>query len=322
MTQEAWDAARIEQNSLTTGKWANLVMAISGVVAAYLSHSDALLVDGLYSGVNFISAVVGARVTAWVRKPADRGYPFGYETHETLYVQFRSLILLGILTFAIFNALAKIFVYATGGDVPPLVFGPILVYAVLMVVICFSLAAWHHHNWRRSGATSDVLQTEAKAAVVDGVLSAGAGGGLLVASFFGGTFLGFVVPIADALVVLIMSSLILAEPWRLFRNSLREVAGASAAPEITQNALMCTQEVLRDRNFRIHDVVVTRAGRRYFVVPLLCPYRAVTAEELDAVRADLEKGFQKCLGPNRTEIIVTAEGPFVPEPGASAASLR
>ena len=53
MTNKSQD---FEGQSLETGKWGNLLMAVAGVVAAFLSHSDALLVDGLYSGVKFLSA--------------------------------------------------------------------------------------------------------------------------------------------------------------------------------------------------------------------------------------------------------------------------
>ena len=60
-------SSTIERNSLEAGKWANLVMAVSGVVAAYMSRSDALLVDGLYSGVNFVAAFVAAHVSASAR---------------------------------------------------------------------------------------------------------------------------------------------------------------------------------------------------------------------------------------------------------------
>ena len=37
-------------------------MAVAGVVASFLSNSDALLVDGLYSGVNFVSAIIAAGI--------------------------------------------------------------------------------------------------------------------------------------------------------------------------------------------------------------------------------------------------------------------
>ena len=67
----------IEIRSLQIGKWGNLVMAIAGVVTAYLSRSDAILVDGLFSGVNFASAIIAARVGAIVLLPPDREHPWG-----------------------------------------------------------------------------------------------------------------------------------------------------------------------------------------------------------------------------------------------------
>jgi divalent metal cation (Fe/Co/Zn/Cd) transporter len=146
-----------------------------------MSHSDALLVDGLYSGINFVSAMVAARISIIAYRPTDRRYPLGYDAHETLYVTFRSLTLLGILLFAATGAVGKIITDATGGEVPQLVFGPISVYVVLMMAVCLLLALWHRRNWRRSGKQSELLRIESRAALVDGVISGGAGAGLLAA---------------------------------------------------------------------------------------------------------------------------------------------
>ena len=43
-----------------------------GVGAAMLSNSDALMVDGLYSTVNFVSAIIAGRIALSVVKGADR----------------------------------------------------------------------------------------------------------------------------------------------------------------------------------------------------------------------------------------------------------
>lgn len=90
------NASLIESRSLHIGMWGNLVMAIAGVVTAYLSRSDAILIDGLFSGVNFVSAIIAARVGAIVLMPSDRDHPWGYESYEALYVMFRSLVLVGV----------------------------------------------------------------------------------------------------------------------------------------------------------------------------------------------------------------------------------
>lgn len=300
----------IEQRSLQTGKWANLLMAVAGVAAAYASHSDALLVDGLYSGVNFVSAIIAARVSASILQPADRWYPFGYDAYEALYVKYRSLVLLGIMVFAMFGAIAKIVTYVTGGDVPELVFGPILAYVAAMVVICFGLAAWHHYNWKRSGRQSELLSTESRAAVVDGVISVGAGGGLLASTLLRGTAMDFIVPISDSIIVLVMCAVIIRQPVDMFLASLREVAGSSADPTLVDKARSLTKEMADELPVDVLAVSVMKLGRSYFVVPYLKPAGTVSADEIDDFRRKLQVAYGDLLGSARTEIIVTAEHPF------------
>jgi len=303
-------AAEIERQSLEVGKWVNLLMGVVGVAASLLSRSDALLVDGLYSGVNFLSAVVAARVGAAVTRPPDRKRPFGYDAEEPLYVTFRSLCLLGILAFASLNAVVKIITYGTGGSVPELVFGPIFVYAVSMVVLCMGLALWHRANWRRSGRRSAILQTESRAAVVDGVISAGSGGALAAVTLLRGTSLDILVPVADAVVVLVMSLFIVREPLRMFRNSLREVAGGAAEARTVDAVRRITQEHLEVQPFTLLETAVTRMGRNYLVVAYVTPEEGVEASTLDSLRKELQRAFALELGHVKVEVVATESHPF------------
>jgi len=303
-------SATIERRSLEIGKWANLFMAISGIAASYASASDAILVDGLYSGVNFLSAIVAGRITLSLARPADRRFPFGYDAYEALYVKYRSLVLLGIMAFAIFGAGSKIITYARGGQVPELVFGPILIYMLLMVGLCLGLAWWHHTNWRKSGGRSELLQTESRAAIVDGVISAGAGAGLLAAALLRGTFLAGLVPISDSIVVLIMCAFIIRQPLAMFRGSLREVAGGAADPETVGKIERRIEELITDRPLKLVDIAVTKLGRSYFVIPYLEPSEAIDAAAVDRLRHELLSIYGDMLGEAKVEIIITAEAPY------------
>ena len=51
----------IEKRSLGPARWANLFMGAAGITAALASNANALMLDGLFSGVNFVAAVVAAR---------------------------------------------------------------------------------------------------------------------------------------------------------------------------------------------------------------------------------------------------------------------
>ncbi len=303
-------ATLIERQSLEVGKWGSLAMAVAGVLAAYFSRADALLIDGLYSGLNFVSAIIAAKISTSVLKPADQRYPFGYGAYEALYVKFRALVLLGIIVFAVFGAVQKIVTYVAGGAVPELVFGPILVSSIVMVSICMGLAAWHQYNWRRSGSRSELLQTESKAAVVDGVISAGAGGGLLAAGLLRGTALGFIVPVSDSIIVLVMTAFIIREPVSMFMTALREVAGESADPKAVQSIRDRLSELLKNRPFTLLEVAVMKLGRSHFAVSYVKPDSAISGEEADALRDEIELACCELMKGTKAELIIAARGPY------------
>jgi hypothetical protein len=50
------------------------------------------MVDGLYSAVNFVSAIIAGRIALSVVRGADRRSPFGYDANKSIYITFRSLL--------------------------------------------------------------------------------------------------------------------------------------------------------------------------------------------------------------------------------------
>jgi predicted Co/Zn/Cd cation transporter (cation efflux family) len=301
----ATETAEIEKRALNVAKWANLFMAIAGVTAAIASRSDALLVDGLYSGINFVSAIIAARVAERVNRPPDRSRPWGYSFEETIYVTFRSLTLIGILLFAFSASGGKVITYLTGGSVPELVFGPIAVYSVAMVLICASLAFYHRHAFSRSGKKSSILSTESKAATIDGAISAGSGVALLSLPLLDKTVLAPIVPVGDAIVVLFVVMIIIWQPLSLFRDAITELSGVSA-PRRTVNSVAATARALaQERSFLFLRSAVQRVGRTHFVVIFADALQPVRGHQVDEFRAELNDRLEETIGQVRTEVVVT-----------------
>jgi len=299
-----------EKRSLSVGMWANLLMGAAGITAAQLSNSDALMVDGLYSGVNFCSAIIAGRVATSLLKPADKRMPFGYDANEALYILFRSLVLLGILMFAGFNSLGKIITYINGGEVPELLFGPIVIYMVCMVAICAGLAAWHHHNWSKTGKRSEILLAEKTASIVDCVISAGAGAALLSVTLLRGTPAEVIIPVADALVVIVLALIMIKQPYKMLHGAVKEVAGEAVDEELSAKTRERIEHTIRDIPCKLLAVAVTKLGRTYFVLTYVRPNDSVVAEDLDLFRKEVHACYEDLFGKVKTEVIYTAEKPF------------
>lgn len=305
----------LERRALAIGKWANLFMAVAGVVTALLSRSDAMLVDGLYSGVNFVSAIAASRIGARVGGPATRARPWGHDFDEVLYVTFRSLILIGVLIFAAILSGSKILTFLTGGSVPELVFGPIAVYAVVIVAICLYLAVNYHRAYRKSGKRSAILKMEARAALIDGGLSLGSGAVLLSLPFLADTPLGPYTPIGDAVLVLVMVLLIIWQPLASFRATLADLAGVSAPGAKVATVARTARALARENGFKYQRATVFQAGRMHNAAIYVDPLRPVLATAIDRFQEELSSRLETVLGPTRVEVIITARPGPLPRSG-------
>lgn len=301
--------SKYEQRSLSAAKWGSLLMALAGVAAAVTSHSDALMVDGLYSGVNFFAAIIAARVGQQVMSAPDATYPLGQDAAEPIYVTFRALVLLGVMVFAAMSAGGKVITFWSGGDVVALNYGPILIYVVAMVAICFSLSAFHFLNLRRSGGKNAILRTEAQAALFDGLLTAGAGSALLMSQWLVGTFLAPIIPIVDSLIVLLLVVVILPQPIEILRHALKQLMGAAASSDGHQAAV---GEVMarHSESFDLLRVDVLPMGRRDSVVVRARPRHGVTGLDVDQLRDEIQMLYQQRFGLARTFVLVTDRSEF------------
>lgn len=306
MSRSMAEHLMVERKALMVGKWANLFMAAAGLLAAWASRSDAMLVDGLYSAVNFLSAIAAARIGARVGLPATRSRPWGHDFDEVLYVTFRSLILIGVLIFAAVISATKIWTFFSGGSVPELVFGPIAVYVVVIVSICLALAVNFHRAYRSTGKRSAILKTEARAAMIDGALSLGSGAALLSLPFLEDTALGPYVPIGDAVVVLVLILAIIWQPLSAFRTTLADLAGVSAPSSTYAKVSRAARDLARENGYKLHRTAVLQAGRMHWVGVYVDPGRPVLAVDVDAFRDLLAARLEDAIGPARVEIMLTA----------------
>ena len=315
---------QIEQRSLKPALWANLVMGVSGVTAALMSNASALMLDGLFSAVNFSAALIATKVARSIQRKPALMRPFGYEIDEPVYIMFRSLVLIGLILMATYVACSKIFVYVTTGQAVEVKLNWIVGYMVLMVAICVSLAFWHHRHWLATERRSELLRMERSAAVIDAGLSCAAGVAFILIALLRPTPLRFLVPISDSVVVLGLAAYMVWGPIGMFVKSLREVVGEAADDSVQQKLRSVLEAGIDSDSFRLLTSTATRVGRSMFAVAYLQPVKPVTAAQLDATRDDLTARCQDAMAtPLRMEFVFTARHPFkeVPETTLSTEPL-
>tara|TARA_R110000850_G_scaffold9196_34_gene34057 strand:+ start:1248 stop:2123 length:876 start_codon:yes stop_codon:yes gene_type:complete len=287
-------------------------MGVAGVAAALTSNASALMLDGLFSAVNFMAAIFAARIAQRISRAPNSLRPFGYEIDEAVYVMFRALVLTGIVLVAAISAIQKIYLFASGVELPLVKLDWVIVYVLVMAVTCFCLAYWYRLNWRRTEKRSDLLHTEQAGAVIDGVLSLASGAAFILIGALENTSFNFLVPISDSIIVLALAAYMIPKPIALFRGAMKEVVGTPDAPLTTDLVLSAARTSLEHGKFELLHLDLVKVGRSRFGAAYLKPIGAVTAEEIAEVQRNLSTACQQVMatkGPIRIECLFRGEAP-------------
>ena len=105
---------KLERRALNFSVWGNVFMVIIGVGFAIVSASEAIMLDGLYSFIHLLIALLTIRVSKLVMKPSNDDYPFGYWMYEPMINLAKGLMIITLLALALFNAFAAL--YSGGND--------------------------------------------------------------------------------------------------------------------------------------------------------------------------------------------------------------
>ncbi|MDJ0994891.1 MAG: cation transporter [Dinoroseobacter sp.] len=299
-------ALQEELRALTASAYGTLFMGIAGVVAAALSNSQAILLDGLFSFVGFIAALFARQVTRRVQMAPDRLQPLGHGAEESIFTTFRALSLLGVVLFAILNAASSILAYVTGQPPTPLNMGPIAVYLGVILFTCVALWGFHRRAWIKGGRQSDILKLEANAAAFDGAVTAAAGAGLFLVSALKEGPLAVLAPIGDSLIVLVLCGFASVRYFSDFRAGLAELAGLRAPTASYVSIRRAIRAPLDSFGARLLDISVLKTGRTYSAIVFVDPERPVSPAEIDTLNRALERAAREQVSNAYLLTVVTA----------------
>lgn len=257
----------IESQSIRVGIAANLVMALSGWGVYYLSGSQALLLDGNMSFILFLSSIVALKI-ATIKAVRSETFPFGLFVTEALYSLVKGLLLLGVIISAFTSNGGKILQYLAGEPIAMIKTGPILYYAVAMVVICLGLSAFYYIQNKKLQGNSSMLAVDQKASLIDGVLSASTGAVLVVIGYIQqGSSWDFLLYIGDALLVVVLAISMLGQPVRIIKEAFVELAGGKLQNDQQHQAIAeRVNKTLTGNGLKAESLNISKTGSSYLVI--------------------------------------------------------
>ncbi|MCL7970794.1 MAG: cation diffusion facilitator family transporter [marine benthic group bacterium] len=269
----------------------NLIMAALGLGFGWISGSQAILLDGFFSLIGFVMALVTIRVARLVLQPPDEHFHFGYAQFEPFLNTIKGLLMLGVAAFALAGSIGAI--VKGGREVQP---GLGIVYAVIALAGCLVVGAVQRRAARRIG--SPLLEVDSKNWLIDGLLSGVVAAVFGLALILGRTRFAYMVPYVDPVLVIVLILAILAVPIRTIREGLREILAFAPEPGVQEEVRRRVEGAIGDLPLAASHVRMMKVGRFLYVLNQLVvspEFRPGRVKELDKVRqriATAMEGFE------------------------------
>jgi len=280
-----------EQGVLRTSIAVTLFIAAIGIGFGVASGSFSIVFDGVYSMVDAsmsgLSLVVVRLITAHTRsahmsRKLRERFTMGFWHLEPMVLALNGILLTGVAIYALINAVLSLL---EGGR--DLEFGLALIYAVLTVIACLTIAILEARANRR--INSDFVRMDVKGWVMSASITAA----LLIAFCVGiavqGTQWEWISPYIDPAVLGLVCLVIIPLPLSVIRQALADMFLVTPV-DLKQHVDEVAQTFVERHGMLGYRTYVAKVGRSreielFFIVPADMPAR--TIGEWDAWRDEI-----------------------------------
>jgi len=294
---------KTERGALRLSCGTALLMAVLGLVFAFITNSRAIMLDGVFNLMYFGIALLTLRIERLTSRPDNARFPFGHAYFESLVNAGKGLMILGISAVALVDSGLSLL---SGGRAIAAV--PAIGYALAATIVC-SLTAFILRRAQRS-LDSPLIRADAANWVLDAVISAAVLGAFCLAPIFHAldwvTAARYIDPVLVAAVVV----LFLGVPVRMARDAILELLNRSPDARIERPVTAAVDEVLAHLPVQQRFVRMVRPGRVLYVtvhVALAEDFADQSLVALDRLRGEIDAAVRAVHPRSVVDTLFTAD---------------
>lgn len=246
---------RVIRVSTTLG----ILVAIAEIIMYFVTHSQAILIDSIYDGMDVVILVLYQLLLPLLYKPVSEKNPYGYAQVESLFILVKGSVLIIVTLMVIYDNIRLILAGGSRLDT-----GLILDYEFGLTLFC--LAGYLLMRYLGSRMNTPMIRVELITWKIDVFLSLGAflGFGLAV-PFRHFHVLEWTIPYIDAVISCVIAALMLPEPFRAFVKAVHELVLMAPSEEKINEIRSLARQVLRNYPYEVDFVDAVRTGRKLWI---------------------------------------------------------
>lgn len=248
-----------EKKAIRVSTTLGVIVAIAEVLMYLATHSQAILIDGIYDSMDVVILVIYQLLIPLLYKPVSEKIPYGFAQVESLFILIKGSILIIVTLLVIYD---NIQVILHGGS--HLDTGLILYFEFALTLFC--VAGWLLMRLLGRKLKTPMIKVEIITWKIDVFLSLGAflGFGLEI-PFHYYHVLEWTIPYIDSVISCVIAALMLPEPTRAFINAIRELVLMAPPAEKIEEIRAIAAEGLKDYPYDVDFIDAVRTGRRLWI---------------------------------------------------------
>ncbi|KAB8294358.1 cation transporter [Bifidobacterium avesanii] len=287
---------QIERKALIVGIIVNVTTVIMGMIVFFMTGLKAMFLDTTFTVISVISGLVAVFLSSHTIRTSDR-FPNGKFALEPIYAICKALLTISLLAFSLLDVTQVAWDYFVLGEGERIETGPVVIYEIVTVVICFALFVYYRRRNRKLRGASTMLIAEQNSTLIDAAMSFGIG---VVAVFLfllpAGTPLDFLHYTGDFFITLAIVLLTVKEPFGVLKDAFVELVGGVHDDEETNGFVQ--EAALRHlpAGTEYEKTLVFKTGMNYTVdVYLAGASDTIDVADLVACKRRLERELTKRL---------------------------
>ena len=163
----------LERKALIVGIVINVLQVLAGMAVFFMTGLKAMFLDFSFTAISVLSGMVAVYLSRTVR--TTERFPNGMFALEPIYAICKAIFTMSLLVYSLIDVCRVAYDYFVFGSGERIETGPVVIYEILTVIVCFSLYTYYRRSNRSIGDSSTMLTAECKSTLVDGSMSFGIG---------------------------------------------------------------------------------------------------------------------------------------------------
>ena len=247
-----------EKRVMTVSLYANLFFVLIELVMAIYTSSQAVLLDAVYDGIEFVMLLPSLFLIPLLYRPSNEKYPFGHMQMETVFIVIKGVTMIAVTVGLISNSINILF---HGGR--KIAFDVVAWFELFACVL--GIVVTLYLMYKNRGMNSPMIRAEMQGWEIDSMISIGMTAAFFLPIFVDAPWFQKLVPYLDSMITIVLSMIMLPAPIRTVITGIRDLLLISPEEETVQEIKQIVEPVIRESNYSDLFFEIVRTGRKLWI---------------------------------------------------------